>query len=118
MFLKSIISCLAQQTTIWICIGGKKNLTCLYIKSRFSNSCFSTSVVTLFNCLQVIAVVIQLILVFPIVVLPIIPLLGGSEVWNQRAVIFFLVFFCLLTSIALLPTGAENPGCWQNFVRY
>lgn len=57
-------------------------------------------------------------MVFPIIVLPMIPLLGGSEKWNQIAVIFFVAFFGLLTFIAVLPTGAENPGCFQTFVRY
>ena len=57
-------------------------------------------------------------LVVPVVLFPMIPLLGGSDVWNQRAVIFFLVFAGVLTFIAVLPTGGENPGCWQNFVRY
>ena len=56
---------------------------------------------------------------FPIIGFPIIPLLhAGSDVWNKRAVIFFLVFLCVLTLIAVMPTGAENPGCWQKFVRY
>ena len=57
-------------------------------------------------------------MVTPIIGLPMIPLLGGSEVWNQIAVIFFLVTICLLTLIAAMPTGAENPKCWQTFVRY
>ena len=56
---------------------------------------------------------------FPIIGFPIIPLLhAGSDVWNKIAVIFFLVFLCVLTLIAMMPTGAENPGCWQKFVRY
>lgn len=54
----------------------------------------------------------------PIVAFPIIPLLGGSEVWETRAVIFFLVLSAVLLFIAVLPTGRENPGCWQKFVRY
>ena len=70
------------------------------------------------HSLQIITILIQLILVVPIIGLPIIPLLGGSEAWNQRAVIFFVVFLCLLTFIALLPTGAENPGYLETFVRY
>ncbi|XP_078381571.1 uncharacterized protein LOC144664342 isoform X2 [Oculina patagonica] len=65
-----------------------------------------------------LAFLIQLVLVSPIIGLPMIPLLGGSEVWNQRAVICFLVFFCALTLIAIMPTGAEDPQCWQNFVRW
>ncbi|CAH3160335.1 unnamed protein product [Porites evermanni] len=76
---------------------------------RFITHCLS---------LQIITILIQLILVVPIIGLPIIPLLGGSEAWNQRAVIFFVVFLCLLTLIALLPTGAENPGYLETFVRY
>ena len=68
---------------------------------------------------QCIAILIQLILVFPIIGFPMIPLLhAGSDLWNKRAVIFFLVFLCVLTLIAVMPTGAENPGCWQKFVRY
>lgn len=58
-------------------------------------------------------------LVLPIIGFPIIPLLhAGSDVWNKVAVIFFLVFLCVLMLIAVMPTGAENPGCWQKFVRY
>ena len=64
-----------------------------------------------------ITVFIQLVMVSPVMVLPIIPLLGGSELWNRIAVFFFLVFFCLLMVIAAMPTGAENPGCWETFVR-
>ena len=56
-------------------------------------------------------------MVSPVMVLPIIPLLGGSKLWNRIAVFFFLVFFCLLMVIAAMPTGAENPGCWETFVR-
>ena len=68
---------------------------------------------------QCIAILIQLILVFPIIGFPMIPLLhAGSDAWNKRAVIFFLVFLCVLTLIAVMPTGAENAGCWQKFVRY
>ncbi|KAL9973451.1 hypothetical protein ACROYT_G019915 [Oculina patagonica] len=65
-----------------------------------------------------VAFLIQLVLVFPIIGLPMIPLLGGSEAWNQRAVVFFLVFLCVLMLIAVMPTGAENPGRWQTFVRW
>ena len=70
----------------------------------------------LFQCL---AILIQLVLVFPIIGFPMIPLLhAGSDVWNEIAVILFLLFLCVLTLIAVMPTGAENPGCWQKFVRY
>ena len=66
---------------------------------------------------QVMTAVIQLVLGCPILLLPLIPYLGGSEDWNRIAVISFLVIFCLLLLIAVMPTGAENPGCWETFVR-
>ncbi|XP_068720032.1 uncharacterized protein [Montipora capricornis] len=70
--------------------------------------------------ITILSILIQLFLVFPIIVFPIIPVLGGSEfeVWETRAVAFFLVFAGVLTFIAVLPTGGENPGCWQKFVRW
>ncbi|XP_022790889.1 uncharacterized protein LOC111330315 [Stylophora pistillata] len=82
--------------------------TAIKAEPRSRRGCFS----------RFVAVISHLVLALPILLLPLIPILGGSEVWNERAVIFFLVFFCVSTLIAVMPTGAENPRCWQHFVRW
>ena len=90
-------------------VFSSRHLT-LYL---YLDTCISSSL--FFD--QVMTVVIQLVFGFPILLLPMIPYLGGSEDWNRIAVISFLVIFFLLLLIAVMPTGAENPGFWETFVR-
>lgn len=67
--------------------------------------------------MKALPLIIQFLMAVPLLALPLLHYFGGGPIWEQIGVIAFLVILGLLTLISLLPTGATNPGCFENFIR-
>ncbi|KXJ13708.1 uncharacterized protein LOC110239834 [Exaiptasia diaphana] len=67
---------------------------------------------------RALPMIVQLLMAIPLLGIPVARYYGAPIYFDKIAIIMFLCILGILTLVAVIPTGAANPGCLRKFIRW